>query len=97
MQTVYSVLCEISYTEQVGEQVTEQVNKLLDAIGDNEYSTHELMNILGLKHRPSFRENYLLPALKLGYVEMTVPDKPNSSKQKYKKTKTGEIRNRYSK
>jgi len=97
LETVYSVLCEISYTEQVGEQVTEQVNKLLDAIGDNEYSTHELMNILGLKHRPSFRENYLLPALKLGYVEMTVPDKPNSSKQKYKKTKTGEIRNRYSK
>lgn len=43
------------------------------------------MELLGLKHRPSFRNNYLLPALELGYVEMTILDKPNSSKQKYRK------------
>ena len=30
------------------------------------------------------RDNYLLPALKLGYIEMTIPEKPNSSKQKYR-------------
>jgi len=54
-------------------------------MGDKEYSTKELMELMGLKHRPSFRENYLLPALKLGYIEMTIPDKPNSSKQKYKR------------
>lgn len=43
------------------------------------------MELLGLKHRPTFKENYLLPALELGYIEMTIPDKPNSSKQKYRK------------
>lgn len=43
------------------------------------------MELLGFKHRPTFGDNYLLPALRLGYIEMTVPYKPNSSKQKYKK------------
>ena len=45
------------------------------------------MVLLGLKHRPTFRDNYLLPALELGIIEMTVPDKPNSSNQKYRKVK----------
>ena len=48
-------------------------------------TTKELMDRLGLKHRPTFRKNYLLPSMKLGLVEMTIPDKPNSSRQKYRK------------
>lgn len=92
LKTIYDALCEIADTEQVAVQVTEQVEKLLKVINNKEYSTKELMELLGLKHRPSFRDNYLLPALKLEYIEMTVPDKPNSSKQKYRRAdsrKTG--------
>jgi len=85
LKAIYDALGEIADTEQVGEQVTEQVERLLEIISDKEYSTKELMELLGLKHRPTFRDNYLLPALELGLIEMTVPDKPNSSKQKYKK------------
>ena len=77
LTTVYDALSEIA--------VTEQVEKLLNVMGDKEYSTKEMMELLGLKHRPSFRDNYLLPSLERGYIEMTVPDKPNSSKQKYRK------------
>lgn len=84
LTTVYDALSEIADTEQVTAQVTEQVKKLLEVMGNEEYSTKELLELLGLKHRPSFRDNYLLPALELGYIEMTIPDKPNSSKQKYK-------------
>jgi len=69
----------------VTEQVTEQVKKLLSVIDDKEYSNKEMMYLLELKHRPSFRDNYLLPAIKQGYIEMTKPDKPNSNKQKYRK------------
>lgn len=87
LTAIYDALCEISNTEQVADQVTEQVEKLLRIMNDKEYSTKELMELLGLKHRPSFRDNYLLPALKLGYIEMTIPDKPNSSKQKYRMVK----------
>lgn len=85
LKTIYDALSEIADTEQVGEQVTEQVERLLEVIGDKEYSTKELMELLGLKHRPTFRDNYLLPSLELGLIEMTVPDKPNSSKQKYRR------------
>ena len=86
LKIIYEALCEIAVTEQAAEQVTEQVEKLLKVINDKEYSSKELMELLGLKHRATFRDNYLLPALKMGYIKMTVPDKPNSSKQKYKKT-----------
>lgn len=88
LKAIYDALFEIVDTVQVGEQVTEQVRKLLVVIGDKEYSTKELMEMLGLKHRPTFRDNYLLPALKLGYIEMTIPEKPNSNKQKYTRVKT---------
>ncbi|MCK5762580.1 MAG: Fic family protein [Clostridiales bacterium] len=86
MQAIYDVLSEISMTEQVGAQVTEQVEKLLVALGDDILTTNELMERVGLKHRPTFRNNYLLPAMKLGFVEMTIPNKPNSSKQRYRKS-----------
>ncbi|HHX61173.1 MAG TPA: Fic family protein [Epulopiscium sp.] len=87
LTTVHDALCQIADTEQDAEQVTEQVKRLLVAIGDKESSTKELMELLQLKHRPTFRDNYLLPALRLGYIEMTIPDKPNSSKQKYIKVR----------
>jgi hypothetical protein len=37
-----------------------------------------------LRDRKSFFERYLKPALALGLLEMTVPDKPNSRLQKYR-------------
>ena len=89
LTAIYDALFEIADTKQVTEQVTKQVtvqvNRLLDCMGEEEYSTKELMALIGLKHRPTFRDNYLLPALALGYIEMTVPEKPNSSKQMYKR------------
>ena len=52
-------------------------------------SSGELRKQLSLKHRPTFRKNYLHPALKKGYIEMTIPDKPNSRLQKYRLTPNG--------
>ena len=62
--------------------------EILEITGDKEYFTKELMELLELKHRPTFRDNYLLPALELGYIEMTIPDKPRSSKQRYRKVRS---------
>ena len=87
LKAIYDSLIELEETEQVNRQVTEQVERLLTAMGNDTLSTRELMGKLHLRHRPSFRDNYLLPALELGIVEMTVPEKPNSSRQKYRRSK----------
>lgn len=63
--------------------MTAQVAKLLKALGDETLSASEIMKRLGLSHRPTFRKNYLNPALEQGLIEMTIPDKPNSRNQKY--------------
>ena len=73
---------------QVTGQVTGQVQRLLSAF-ENEHSREDLQIRLGLKHRDTFMENYLKPALEAGLIEMTIPDKPTSSKQKYRLTEQG--------
>ena len=59
--------------------------KLLDALGDEELSAAELMERLDLSYRPACRKNYLNPALDQELIRMTIPDKPSSRNQKYRK------------
>jgi ATP-dependent DNA helicase RecG len=49
----------------------------------------ELQKRIGLADRKHFRTDYLRPALYAGLIEMTIPDKPTSSKQKYRITEKG--------
>ena len=84
LRVIRDALSELLQTEQVREQVTEQVERLMTALGGDTLSAKELLNRLGLKHRPTLSNNYLRPALALGLAEMTIPDKPNSSKQRYR-------------
>ena len=39
--------------------------------------------------RDYFRKNYLNPAIEQGFVALTIPDKPTSSKQQYYLTDKG--------
>lgn len=64
--------------------ISESVLKLLNAIGQETLSASEIMSKLGLSHKPSFRKNYLVPAINQSLIEMTIPDKPNSRNQKYR-------------
>ena len=50
----------------------------------------EIQEALQLKHRDTFTENYLHPALEEGLVEMTIPNKPKSSRQRYRLTTKGQ-------
>jgi hypothetical protein len=54
-----------------------------------EMSRQELQNLLTLKDNEHFRKSYLIPALSSGMIEMTIPEKPRSSKQKYRITDLG--------
>lgn len=73
--------------DQVNDQESDQVKKLLSVIDHRPYSALELMEKLKLSHRPTFRKNYLDPALELGVIERTIPDKPNSRNQKYRRSR----------
>lgn len=68
-------------------QSDDNIARLMRCLRDGEKSPRELREMLGLKHRHSFRENYLHPALKRGMIELTLPDKPNSRLQKYRLSK----------
>ena len=73
--------------EGVGNQInhiSSYVKKLLDAMDIGiPYTTSELMELLDMKARVSFRENYLIPALENGLIKMTFPDTPTSKNQTY--------------
>jgi len=79
----------VEVTDQVTDQVAEEVARLLAVAAQGEQARSALQDALGLKHTPHFRQAYLLPALEAGLLEMTLPDKPNSSSQRYRLTAKG--------
>ncbi len=78
-------------TDQDSDQVTDQdklpVERLLSVLGNDILSAAQLMERLNLSQKPTFRKNYLKPALEQNLIERTIPDKPNSRNQKYRKCK----------
>jgi len=76
-------------TPQVNTQVNTQVEILLQCLDKDEKTTIEIANLLKLKDRINVMHNYIQPALKQGFIEMTIPDKPNSRLQKYRLTASG--------
>ena len=97
LKIINDSLKEIKTSEKIidqdNDQVTVQdsnhnknpVKKLLSVLGDNVLSAAEIMERLNLVHKPTFRKNYLNPALEAKLIERTIPDKPNSKNQKYRK------------
>ena len=58
--------------------------RLLSELG--ELGSAEIRLHLGLRDRTHLRERYVDPSLDGGWIEMTIPDKPNSRLQKYRLT-----------
>lgn len=90
LSALRDAISEAVATDQVGDQVTDQVAALVAGIGTGEIGTNDLMKRLGLSHRPTFRENYLNPALESGWIERTQPDSPRSPTQRYRLTSRGQ-------
>lgn len=74
-------------TPEVTPEVTPEERLVLAVKG--EMTRQALRGAIGLKDDEHFRKFYLLPALDAGLVEMTISDKPKSSKQKYRLTEAG--------
>lgn len=73
------------------EKVTKSVTKLNDTLNDIlEFcviprSMTEILDHMGMKHRYNVKHRYLDPLIEGGFLEMTIPEKPNSRSQKYKR------------
>ncbi len=89
LSAVRDTLREAVSTDQVAGHVTDQVALLIEAIGTHELSSADLLKALGLSHRPTFRDNYLNPALEGGWIERTHPASPRSPTQRYRLTGKG--------
>ena len=76
-------------SDQESDHQSDQVMRLLLALRKSQRSAVELMTELGLSHRPTFRKNYLHPALEAGWIEMTQPGTPRARNQKYRLTASG--------
>jgi|SRR6185295_11204057 len=72
---------------EVTPEVTPEV-RLLRAL-KGEMSRQELQATLGLSDAEHFRKVFLVPTLGAGLIEMTIPDKPRSSRQRYRITSQG--------
>ncbi len=75
--------------DPVSDPVSDPVKKLIFTLKDGSLSSQKIRDKLGLKHRASFRRNYLDPALKAEIIEYTIPSKPNSRLQQYRLTEKG--------
>ena len=87
LTVMYDTLREIAETQNgnTHEGVGVPVTLLLEKLGEDTLSAQQIMERLGLKSRASFRKVYLVPALEQKLIEMEFPDKPNSSKQRYRR------------
>ncbi len=77
---------------EVTPEVTPEVRLVRALVG--EMTRRQLQRVLELRDDEHFRKAYLQPALDAGLIEMTIPDKPRSSRQKYRLTAEGDKRGR---
>lgn len=70
-------------------KTTVQVRELAKVLS-RDLSRVEILAGLGLRNRSNLVVNYLRPALDAGLIEMTIPDKPTSGKQRYRLTPLGQ-------
>lgn len=74
--------------DHTSDHASVQVKKLISVLA-GEKGRSELQELLSIKNRDYFRTDYLVPAINKGYIEPTIPDKPNSQNQKYRLTAKG--------
>jgi ATP-dependent DNA helicase RecG len=75
-------------TPEVTPEVAPEVARILP-LCTGPASKRELQQAVGIRDEKHFREAYLRPALESGLLERTIPDKPQSSKQRYRLTSKG--------
>ena len=82
-QVLDEVIIQVNKTN---ESMSEYVKRMLEVMEyDVPYTANAIMEALHLKSKETFRKNYIKPAIELGLIKMTLPEKPNSKNQRYVK------------
>ena len=89
LEIILEAIRESRTTDQESDQVRDQVVRLLARLPNGPKTATELMADFGLSHRPTFRNNYIRPALSAELVEMTRPESPTAKNQRYRLTARG--------
>lgn len=75
-QTLDEVITQVN---KANLDTSEYVKRMLEVMEyDVPYTSNSIMEALGLKSKETLRKNYINPAIELGVIRMTLPDKPNS-------------------
>lgn len=82
------IIFPVSTNGAAHDQASVQVKKLISVLA-GEKGRSELQELLSIKNKNYFRTDYWVPAISKGYIEPTIPDKPNSQNQKYRLTAKG--------
>ena len=91
-----------TWNDQASDQASDQAVQIIESnlndkvlpvlnILDEPKKRAEILENLGLTNHSRNRERYLDPLANLGWIEMTIPEKPTHKDQKYKRTIQGEI------
>lgn len=73
-------------SDQVSDQVNNYGTYLIESLLDyckTPKSLREIMEKFGFKQRINFKSKYINPLIEKDKLALTIPDKPNSSRQKY--------------
>ena len=86
LDRIYEVLETVLKQSSEYSGTSKYVSRLLSTMEyDTEYSATELLALLGLRSKETLRHNYIDPAIEAGFIDMTLPDKPTSRNQRYRK------------
>ena len=87
LEMIWQILDEvIAQIRKSDSETSEYVKRILDVMEyDIPYTSNAIMQALGLRSKETLRKNYINPAIELGVIRMTLPDKPNSKNQRYVK------------
>ena len=86
LERIGEALDEVLKQSALSAGTTKYVAGLLSVMEyDTAYAASDLLERLGLKSKETLRRHYLDPAIEADLVEMTIPDKPTSRNQRYRK------------
>lgn len=91
-ELLIQVLVQVRKNSKYRNQLPELATSILDTLTllhDREYSAQAINNTLEFGEIKDLKRRILTPLIDLGYLTMTIPDKPNSKNQAYKLTEKG--------